>query len=467
MNFVLGYLVYLPAVLAGGLLVHALWHGTQPSRLLLKLGLGIGLGLALTSLITFLILLFTNRLIGFMAIQLILLLCGVVLTWRNWKNNPLLPERFTFTRLQKTILGAFVIILLVTAGAYIIYAVMTPTGRFDAWMIYNRTARFIYRDPANWQNTLSPELYWLFHADYPLLVPVNVAGAWNTLGREMMRAPQAQSMYFLIGIFCVLMGAITHLRTTGQSLLAGITLLAMPVFYYTAAREEADLTVAFFILATLTLLFLYSNERKSALIVLAGLSTGFAAWTKNEGLLFLVTGSIAWLVMLYRQSQLKELKWYALGLALPLAVIVYFKLFLTPPNDLFDQSSSTGLLEQLADFERYAFIARNIYKQIFVFGNGELSIFLIAVYGVIVGLDRSTNHSRPVVAASIAVFLQLAGYFLIYLLTPHDLDWHLRTSLYRLMIHIFPAALFIFFVSITDPETIFTGTPKPSISRKF
>src|SRR5512141_2159396 len=69
MNYILGFLVYLPAALAGGLLVHALWHGTQPAHLLLKFGLGIGLGLGLTSLLTFLILLFTNRLVGFMAIQ--------------------------------------------------------------------------------------------------------------------------------------------------------------------------------------------------------------------------------------------------------------------------------------------------------------------------------------------------------------------------------------------------------------
>lgn len=467
MNYLLGFLVYLPAVLAGGLLVHGLWHGTQPSRLLFKFGLGIGLGLGLTSLITFLILLFTNRLMGFMAIQLILLICGLALTWRNWKSNPIIPERFAFTRLQKIILGAFVITLLVTASAYIIYAVMTPTGRFDAWMIYNRTARFIFRDPANWQNTLSPELYWLFHADYPLLVPVNVAGAWSTLGGEIMRAPQAQSAYFLLGIFCVLMGVIAHLRTTGQALLAGITLLAMPVFYYTAAREEADIPTAFFILATITLLFLYNHDQKPNLIAFAGLTAGLAAWTKNEGLLFLLTGSVAWIVLLYRQGRLREIKWYVLGLALPLAVIVYFKLFLTPPNDLFDPTSSTGVLERLANFERYPVIARSFYSQIFVFGNGKLSILFIAIYGLIVGLEKSNSRNQPALAASIAIVLQLAGYFLIYVLTPHDINWHLRTSLYRLMIHVFPSMLFIFFASITDPETIFTGAPKPSISRKF
>jgi hypothetical protein len=467
MNYLLGFLVYLPAALAGGLLVHAFWHGTQPSRLLIKLGLGIGLGLGLTSLLTFLILLLTNRLVGFMAIQLLLLVCGIILTWHNWKTNPLIPERFTFTRLQKILIGGFVLILLVTVSAYAIYAVMTPNGRFDAWMIYNRTARFIYRNPANWQSTLSPQMYWLFHADYPLLVQVNVAGAWSTLGREMMRAPQAQSLYFLLGTFCVLMGTLAHLRTTGQSLLGGIGLLAMPVFYYTAAREEADVTVAFYILATITLLFLYNHERKPILIEMAGLSIGLAAWTKNEGLLFLLIGSFVWLVILYRQREPGQLKWYALGLALPLAVILYFKLFLTPPNDLFTTASSTSPVDRLLDIQRYSIIAKRLYNEIFYFGNGKLSIFLIAIYGLIVGFDTSKDRRQATLAASLAIFLQLAGYFLIYVLTPHDIEWHLRTSLYRLEIHVFPAMLFTFFVSITDPETIFAKVPKPSNSLKF
>jgi hypothetical protein len=458
MNYLLGFLVYLPAVLAGGLFIHALWQGSQPTHLLLKFGLGIGLGLGLTSLLTFLILWLTNRLVGFMTIQLVLFACGIIFTWRNRKVNPLVPERFTFTRVQKIILGSFVIIFLTTVSAYAIYAVMTPTGRFDAWMIYNRTARFIFRDPSNWQNTLSPEMYWLFHADYPLLIPVNVAGAWNALGSEIMRAPQAQSAYFLLAIFCVLMGVIAHLRTTGQSLLAGVTLLAMPVIYYTAAREEADLAVALFILSTLTLLFLCNNERNPVLIVLAGLSAGLGAWTKNEGLLFLITGSFAWVVMLYRQRNLKELKWYALGLAFPLAIIICFKLFLTPPNDLFNQSSSASISEQFLNIERYSFVAKSFYKQLFVFGNGELSLFMIAIYGLIVGLDKSTDRSQPAMAAIIAVLLQVAGYFMIYILTPHDLEWHIRTSLYRLIIHVFPSFLLIFFLATTDPETIFSKT---------
>jgi hypothetical protein len=61
-------------------------------------------------------------------------------------------------------------------------------------------------------------------------------------------------------------------------------------------------------------------------------------------------------------------------------------------------------------------------------------------------------------AAIIAVLLQVAGYFMIYILTPHDLEWHIRTSLYRLIIHVFPSFLLIFFLATTDPETIFSKT---------
>ena len=467
MNYLLGFFVYLPAALAGGLLVHALWRGTTPGRLLLKFGLGIGLGLGLTSLIMFLVLLFTNRLNGFLAVQFILLACAVSLTLRNWKQNPITLKRFSFTREQKILFGVFILTLVMTAGAYILYAMMTPTGRFDAWMIYNRAARFIHRDPANWQATLSPELYWLFHADYPLLIPVNVAGAWSTLGGEIMRAPQAQSAYFLLGIFLVLMGALAHIRTTGQSLLAGVVLLALPVFYYTAAREEADLAVAFFILATLTLLFLHDTGHGPEWITLAGLTAGLAAWTKNEGLLFLLGGSLAWGVLLYRQGQWRRLKWYGLGLALPLAVILYFKLFLTPPNDLFASQGILSLSQRLLGAQRYLVIARSFLAEWILFGSGSLPIVLIALYGLVAGLDQTNRRRQTIGIAAGALLLQLAGYFLIYVLTPHDLEWHLRTSMYRLVIHIFPTALFLFFASITDPETIFTKAPNSSNSRRF
>ena len=97
----------------------------------------------------------------------------------------------------------------------------------------------------------------------------------------------------LFGIVCLLMGAVAFTRTTGQSLLAGLVLLGTPVFVYEGPREAADLTLAFFVLATVILFFLYQRKQKPILLALAGFASGLAAWTKNEGLLFILAVCMA------------------------------------------------------------------------------------------------------------------------------------------------------------------------------
>jgi hypothetical protein len=51
-----------------------------------------------------------------------------------------------------------------------------------------------------------------------------------------------------------------------------------------------------------------------------------------------------------------------------------------------------------------------------------------------------------------ALGLTLAGYAFVYLTTPQDLAWHLRTSLHRLLLQLWPSALFVFFLLVKTPE---------------
>jgi ABC-type Fe3+-siderophore transport system permease subunit len=52
------------------------------------------------------------------------------------------------------------------------------------------------------------------------------------------------------------------------------------------------------------------------------------------------------------------------------------------------------------------------------------------------------------------IILQLAVYFGIYLLTPLELTYHLKTSLDRLYLHVFPLALLWFFVWLKSPQEL-------------
>jgi hypothetical protein len=61
------------------------------------------------------------------------------------------------------------------------------------------------------------------------------------------------------------------------------------------------------------------------------------------------------------------------------------------------------------------------------------------------GEHRGESRAGLLVAAP-ALALMAAGYAFIYLITPHDLEWHMRTSLSRLILHLWPSALFVLFL---------------------
>jgi small-conductance mechanosensitive channel len=66
---------------------------------------------------------------------------------------------------------------------------------------------------------------------------------------------------------------------------------------------------------------------------------------------------------------------------------------------------------------------------------------------------RTHGQDRPaLLTAATVLILMLAGYFGIYLITPHDLRWHLLTSLNRLFIQLWPSAVFLCFMVVRTPE---------------
>src|SRR6185436_7583823 len=92
------------------------------------------------------------------------------------------------------------------------------------------------------------------------------------------------------------------------------------------------------------------------------------------------------------------------------------------------------------------------------FAGWPISIFIqLALYALIVGLDRPLDSRLGLQAVGAILLLQMLGYCAIYILTPHDLEWQLGTTINRLFLHLFPSALFLFFCSVSAPEKIFAA----------
>jgi hypothetical protein len=93
----------------------------------------------------------------------------------------------------------FVVSLLSTAS----YLLRRRQGDWDAWMMYNRAARFIHFDQANWRESFSGQMHPIFHADYPLLLAGSIAAGWEWVGGDSSAVPMIQSALFAVaGVAC-------------------------------------------------------------------------------------------------------------------------------------------------------------------------------------------------------------------------------------------------------------------------
>jgi hypothetical protein len=461
-------IVFLPAVLGGMLLVHILWPDRHIFSLVLKAFLGIGVGLGLSSLLYFAYLLILPARHAFIFIDLaaLVILVGVaVIAERRRRAAPgpsVSPAGLTRTQRLLLLLSGvvFVISLLSTAN----YLLRRRQGDWDAWMMYNRAARFVYLDQAHWLKSFSPQMDPIFHPDYPLLLAMNIASGWELVGRDSPSVPMFQSGLFAVACLGLLAGALASVKSIGQAAVGVIILWGLPVFVNEGARQMADVPMAFYILATGALCYLYVVRRNPGLMILAGFTAGLAAWTKNEGSVLVIgtaAAVILWLAPRHRGALLR----FAAGLALPLAALFFFKIFLAPSGDMLNAVTG-GSTRQLLDASRHLLILRYFFDELRGFGGwriGGVTLGILPVLILYYLLFRRPvpASSRPAYIACLAILvIQILGYYAAYLVSPYDLAWHLSYSSTRIALQIFPLLLFVTLCASLDVETVFSPAAK-------
>jgi hypothetical protein len=252
---------------------------------------------------------------------------------------------------------------------------------------------------------------------------------------------------FLFASAGIMFAGLNASKTLGQASLGLLALFTISDFIDFGAKQVADVPIAFFILGTGILIFLYSVKAHRGLLALAGLSAGLAAWTKNEGIVFVLV-SIVGLGVAYR-SRLKQIfPWYAFGLAAPMIVLVYFKIALAPPGDLFVDLTSQAA--QITDLNRHFELLKQLGLDLMSLVNWAL----LVVFAFVLGIDRSGLRFSASLTCLIIILLQLIGYYSILLISPHPVLWHL-SALYRLLLQIGPLIVFLYFSVVNPPETVF------------
>jgi hypothetical protein len=261
-------------------------------------------------------------------------------------------------------------------------------------------------------------------------------------------------LLFLVATCGLLGGALARLRSRSQGLLAVVILASTPIFLEKGSSQYADMPLGYFFLATGVLLSLHeATGGRGHLAVLAGAMAGFAAWTKNEGLLFLLAVMTARLVVVVRahgwREWGKEVLFFGLGLLPALACLVYFKTRLAPPNDLVAGQGLGPTIERLLSADRYGQIAGSYVKEALLIG--PWTVVVLVAYFLLLGKAPTREHRTGLPGNLLVLAFMMGGYTLIFLTTPHDLDWHLGV-VDRLLMQLWPLALFTYFLTVATPE---------------
>jgi len=449
---VTGLIWVVEAILLGCLLVNrfAGLSVVRPAwaRWSLICGAGAAVGIGLTSVLFF----FCGSLLGMRAAAL-----GIevaVLAWAGYEVfRRRAPAPQPAKKKQTPLLVYIAAIGLLVALAMATAAIATswdanPQGDWDAWAIWNLRARFLASGGALAQRAWSPVLGRSTHAEYPLLLSSFVARSWAFSHSFSTAVPAATSYAFFLALIALVAGGIAALRGPVLGLLAALALASTPALLHQVPSQYADMPLACYFAGAIVFALL---DRP----ILAGIFAGCAAWTKDEGVLFLAV-ILAVTAALKRRAVLATLA----GAAPAAAVAVIFKMWLARGNAGLLSTSLPGAGKRLADAGRYGVTLAAFGREFTGMGVGWYHPVLpLIALAVVLRFDRERRRDAAYCGALVGFLL--LGYFGVYILTNNDLTWLLQSSLNRVLVQVWPVLVLAGFVALRVPQSAVIVKPVP------
>jgi hypothetical protein len=471
------------ALLIGFLLVQALdpVRNMRPrwAALLFDAALGAGIGMGLTSII-FLFLDVSGAATPAAIFGIDVILAGV-LAW-NWFRTRVRNRARSDGAVHATTPGfrwtwllaiAFGIALLISWTRLVQMAIALPVGGWDAWALWNLRAKYLAGPGDSWRYAVSALLS-NTHPDYPLLLSAFVARLWKAGGAMDMMAPIATGLAFFAALLALLVSTVALLRGAASALLAGLVILSTTSLLTWAPAQYADIPAAVYYLGAIALIFLDASATAGGRWTLfwAGLFTGFAAWTKNEGIAFLVCVLAAFFIFTLWQrtmgAALSRTGWLLAGATPGVLLTLWLKFFLAPAADPLVTQGLSGLA-RLHEVNRYTEVAGAFFNNLVNLGSGVAHpLILLAILAVILRWQLEERYKLPALIATTGLVLVFLSYCAVYLITPSGVTWHVQTSFDRLILHVWPSALLVFFVQLRPVvDTALPAVPsKRAVPRK-
>ncbi len=336
-----------------------------------------------------------------------------------------------------------------------------PDGEWDAMAIWNARARFLASDAGLWRRAVSSEIGGRMigssHPGYPLFLSAFVAMQWKAAGGFDPAAPVAASGLIALAVYLLLGGSLAARRSAALGLLSVLVLAASEVFSSQTAAQYSDLLQGLAFLAALALLDLADEFPGPRLWMAAGLVAGLSAWIKNEGLPF---AAAALLIAAWRFRK-PALVWLACGATPGLLATAALKLCFAQGREAIFPATMSEAAAKIAGAGRWWQAGLGFGKAIFDAGAAWTHpVILMAILALALRFAPAAERRRRA-WLWIPVGVTAAAEYGTYLLTTADLDWHISTSVSRLLAQLWPSLLWLFFTMLETPEAL-ADLPAPA-----
>jgi hypothetical protein len=419
----------------GYLVANALCLKNDHSPFIEKFPLIVSTGL----LVNHLILLLSQSLKLSLLLAAVICGCGLVWFLRRWKKEMISDRHRDWFPM------AAIILILLLHYFTILYAPL------DAWDWDARSIWFFHAKMIWSAESINLNAGWnhpsvqFSHVDYPMLIPALAAQCSYVLGYWNEYAPK-------FSLFLLLMPAIFWIFSFYARRVSFLFLVLLFPFGFKLLLWNGylDAHIAFYSAISVLLLGRYFQEYRFIDLMSAVSCLALLSNMKNEGILLGLIGaaSIAITGILSASFQWNALKkhlsiyrmgWLAVMMTPSILWSIVYKYQWHLLNDL--QIGTTEAFFRMRDriFDGLSFfliLKETIFHKENIFRPLSSSVSLASVLflaGILL-LMRSKRHIVGWIPALIMASVYYCCIFTIYLLSPHDLAWHLGTSAHRTML---------------------------------
>jgi len=339
-------------------------------------------------------------------------------SWRSWPAETWVVVAFV------ALFGAYSVIGMI--GVY-----ESPLVGWDSWSIWARKAQVLSLHDSLFGGFFTNQSYAFAHLDYPLQYPV-----WESLHFRAAGTFDIQAV--LRHVWLLLVGSIWALayllrERVRPVVWAPILLLALTAPGISGQLRDgyADVPMALFACLGVVALGMWIDRQETGLLPLVAIMLAAAANTKNEGmataLAVLVVGGA---IVLARNLNVKA---YAATSGAVVVALLPWRIWLAAHGIEGDMPVSKGLDPGYL-MDRIDRVGPTIAAINGQFADPERWLYLLPLATLVVVACLVSGVGRRVAAFYLGCFLLVWAVFVwSYWISPHDLEWHLGTSVERVV----------------------------------